>query len=141
MKRTVQLDAVSTGVVSLLVHFNRPDLMRKPLIITIVLALLLGAVALWMADRQWGGYERQARQHEASGLRKTADLSEGILSLQEIFQRLKLPEDTRILEVEREHHDGNMYYEIELVNAEGRIFGLLIDPYTAKVVRQEEEED
>lgn len=115
--------------------------MRKPLIIIIVLALLLGAVTFWMADRQWGGYERQARQHETSGLKKTADLSEGVLSLLEILQRLKLPEDTRILEVEREHHDGNMYYEIELVNAQGRIFELLIDPYTAKVVKQEEEED
>jgi uncharacterized membrane protein YkoI len=141
MNRTVRSDVASTGVVFPLAPFNRLNLMREPLIITIVLALLLGAVALWMAERQWGGYERQARQHEVSGLRKTADLSEGILSLQEILQRLKLSEDTRILEVEREHHDGNMYYEIELVNAEGRIFELLIDPHTAEVVKQEEEED
>ena len=140
MNRAKQPNAVSTGVVSSLVHFYRPDSMLKPLVIIVFLALLLGAVALWMAESQWGGYERQARQHDASGLRKTAELSEGMLSLQEILQRLKLPEDTRILEVEREPHGGKLYYEIELVNAEGRIFELLIDPYTAKVVKQEEED-
>lgn len=140
MSRIMQADTVSAGAISLLVHFYRPDPMRKPFVIIVVLALLLGAAALWMAERQWGGYERQARRDDASGLRKTAELLEGMLSLQEILQRLKLPEDLRILEVEREHHGGKLYYEIELVNAEGRIFELLIDPYTAKVVKQEEED-
>lgn len=114
--------------------------MRNAVIGTVLLALLLGVAAFWMVEKDRRNYERDNRSWEMSGTRKKRGVSPGILSLQEILQRLDLPRGTRVLEVEREYHDGDMYYEIEMVTAEGRVLELYVDPYTAEIVKQEEDD-
>ncbi len=109
--------------------------------LVLVLALLLGAVALWLAREAWEEYEHGEAylphgMEGGTGWRET-----GLLSLREIIRRLDLPEESRILEVEREEKEGRLYYEIELLMPGGRVRELLVDPRTAEVVGMEEEEE
>ncbi|WP_457676332.1 PepSY domain-containing protein [Thiolapillus sp.] len=114
--------------------------MRRAVSTAVILSLLLAGAAFWLAEKEWGGADYRPAHHDSAGLRRAVDFPPGTLSLQEILERLELSPDTRILEVEREHHDGSLYYEIELVTPEGRIFELMIDPHTGKVVGREEED-
>ncbi len=107
--------------------------------LVLVLALLLGAVALWLAREAWEEYEHGEAYlpHGMEG--GTGWREKGFLSLQEIIRRLELPEESRILEVEREEKEGRLYYEIELLMPGGRVRELYVDPRTAEVVGMEEE--
>jgi uncharacterized iron-regulated membrane protein len=107
----------------------------------LILAFLLGVVALWLAHEEWGSYEhgvpyppRRVSGESLSGPR-------GILSLQEIVRRLRLPAGSRLLEVEREEEHGHLYYEIELLMPGGHVQELLVDPHTAEVIGVEVEEE
>lgn len=107
--------------------------------LVLVLALLLGAVALWLAREAWEEYEHGEAYlpHDMEG--GTGWREKGLLSLREIIRRLDLPEKSRILEVEREEKEGLLYYEIEVLMPGGRVRELYVDPRTAEVVGMEEE--
>ena len=107
----------------------------------LLLALLLGLAALWMAREAWEEYEHgEAYQpHDFAGSREGRET--GLLSLEEIMRRLELPRESRILEVEREERDGRLYYEIELLMPGGQVRELYVDPRTAEVVGMEEDEE
>ena len=109
--------------------------------LVLVLALLLGAVALWLAREAWEEYEHGEAYlpHDMEG--GTGWREKGLLSLREIIRRLDLPEKSRILEVEREEKEGLLYYEIEVLMPGGRARELYVDPRTAEVVGMEEEEE
>ena len=106
----------------------------------LLLALLLGFSALWMANHEWEGHEHEkspvVRQ---TGIRPRNDGAQHPLPLHTIIEKLKLPKDTRILEIEREHRSSIMHYDIELVTAEGRIYKIHVDPFTARIVKREKE--
>ena len=106
---------------------------------TVLLALLLGLSALWMADRQWIGYEHEKTPVPQTGVRPIDSNTRTPLPLPAIIERLELPASTRILEIEREHRSEIMHYDIELVTDKGKIYKLHVDPYTAEIVKREEE--
>ncbi len=104
----------------------------------LLLALFLGLASLWMANQEWVSYKHGGEHIPRLEMRAGDAASEGLLPLQEIIRQLRLPADTRILEVEQEHSGRSIHYDIELVTAEGRIYKLHVDPYTAEVVEAEE---
>ncbi len=113
--------------------------MSRPVLSAIfLLALLLGAAALWLAGETWEHYERgeNVGLPEARDGRKMAEY----LPLEEILQRLQLPPGSHILEVEREMENQRLYYEIELLMPDGRVLEWYVDPRTAEVVKTEQEE-
>ncbi|WP_456418185.1 PepSY domain-containing protein [Thiolapillus sp.] len=113
-------------------------MMRYAITGTLLLALLLVLATLWMADREWRDYEHGNDQVPQLETLAGDTASAGPLPLLEIIQRLRLPEDTRILEIKQEHSGHGMHYDIELVTAGGRIYKLSVDPYTAKIIETEE---
>ena len=106
----------------------------------LLLALLLGLLALWMANRQWHDYEKEGKPASPMAVRPLEKKDKNPLPLQTIIGRLQLPKGTRILEIEREHRSHIMHYEFELVTAEGRFYELHVDPYTAEIVEREKED-
>jgi len=107
--------------------------------LVLLLALLLGLAALWMARDAWEEYEHGEAYlpQNLAGGREGRET--GLLPLEEIIRRLELPRESRILEVEREEKGGRLYYEIELLTPGGRVRELYVDPRTAEVVGMEEE--
>ncbi len=111
---------------------------RYLIIATLLSALLLGGAAIWMAEKAWDAYELRDEPDERANISLIEEHAPAPLSLQTLIERLELPRDTRVLEVEREHHGERMYYEIELLTAEGRIYQLHVDPYTAVTIDRKE---
>ncbi len=111
---------------------------RYLVVTTLLFALFLGGAAIWMAEKEWDAYEHRDEPDERVNTRLIDENSPAPLSLRTLVERLELPRDTRILEVEREHHGERMYYEIELLTAEGRIYQLHVDPYTAVIIDRKE---
>ncbi len=64
-----------------------------------------------------------------------------ILPLEVLFERINLPPGSRLLEVELEHEDGRLLYEIEYVIPSGMIEELLVDPHTGEVIGRKLEDD
>ncbi len=111
-----------------------------PVVVALLLAALLAVAALWLAHREWEGYERSEWEEialDAHGGREGA----GPLPLRRLLERLALPEGTRILEIEREHEEGVPVYELELLGPDGRVYELLVDARTGRVIGEEEEDD
>ncbi len=64
-----------------------------------------------------------------------------ILALEVLLERIDLPPNSRLLEIELEHEDGRLLYEIEYVIPSGVIEELLVDPHTAEIIGREREDD
>lgn len=111
---------------------------RLVLFAILLLALLLGAAALWLAGESWEHYERGefVGLPEARVDRQGADY----LPLEDILHRLQLPPGSHVLEVEREMENQRLYYEIELLMPDGHVLEWYVDPRTAEVVKTEQEE-
>jgi uncharacterized iron-regulated membrane protein len=106
--------------------------------LVLALALLLCLAALWLAHETLEEYEH-GEAYMLQDREGDAGWREGeLLPLQEILQRLELPKESRILEVEREVKKGHVYYEIELLMPGGRVREFLVDPRTAEVVGMKE---
>jgi len=104
----------------------------------LIVALGLGVVAWQLARERHEFHElREGISPRNDSIREAG---RGILTLREIIQRMELPEDVRILEVERERKKGKIYYEIELLMPGGIVEERLIDPYTGETVKYEREE-
>ncbi len=108
--------------------------------LVIVLAMVLALAAWWLARRQWTPYEHIGESLPLPGVRMVSQQPGQMIPLGEILGRLQLPAGARILEVERERIDGRLFYEIELVTKEGRIYEVWVDPYTGAVVSREDED-
>jgi uncharacterized membrane protein YkoI len=62
-----------------------------------------------------------------------------ILPLEELLRRLDLGPDTRILEIESEFEGGVRVYEIEYLDASGRVREAMIDARSGAVLADEED--
>ncbi len=113
---------------------------RRVVIVVVCLALLLALAAWGLAQRQWRHYDRIGDSLPLPGVRVVSQRQGEMIPLEEILQRLHLPAGARILEVEREHLDGRLFYEIELVTVEGRIYEVWVDPHTGAVIAKEDED-
>ena len=104
------------------------------MIIIVLTATILGGVALWLANRELDPHEYR----QESLLEHSADKASGMLSLQEILLHLNLPDDIRVLEVEREQQEQKMVYEIELLMPDGHVKEIFVDPLTAQIIDSKE---
>jgi uncharacterized membrane protein YkoI len=104
-----------------------------------MLALALGVVA-WQLARERHEFQ-ELREEISPRTDNNREHGRGILTLQEIIRHMELPEDARILEVERERKNGKIYYEIELLMPGGIVEERLIDPYTGEIVERQYERE
>ncbi len=110
---------------------------RLPVYTALFVALLLGAAAVWMGDQAWDRYQKGSPQ-EVRLASEGAQKEPGSLPLQELLQRLSLPESSRLLEIEVVQHNGVALYEIDLVTPEGAVKELLVDPRSGHVMKGRE---
>ena len=72
---------------------------------------------------------------EAYELRRSGE----ILSLEEILDISSKQIAGRILEVKLEHDDGQMIYEIEVLDNKGIVWEIKLDASTGKIIKQEQD--
>ncbi len=107
----------------------------------LLVALLLGILALWMAHEEWEEYEHHADWRVPELAPGAGAPGSGLLSLDQVVERLRFPEGTRVLEVEREEERDRLVYEIEYLTPEGHYRELRVDPRTAEILGMEDEEE
>jgi len=90
-----------------------------------LLAALLGS-HLAMADADYD---------TARKLREAGD----ILPLETILRKVGKTHPGKVLEVELEKNHGRIIYEIELLDAKGKVWELKVDPRSAEIIKQKEE--
>jgi uncharacterized membrane protein YkoI len=72
----------------------------------------------------------------ARKLRESGD----ILPLETILHKLEATNPGKVLEVELENKHGQLIYEIELLDAKGKVWKLRVDPRTGDVLKQKEDD-
>jgi uncharacterized membrane protein YkoI len=73
---------------------------------------------------------------EARRLQQAGD----ILPLETIIEKAQAIHPGRILEVELESENSHYYYEIELLDDNGRVWEMKLDSQTGKPINQEEDD-
>ena len=96
---------------------------RKSLV-GICLLLIAGSV---LADSD----HDKARQ-----LREAGD----ILSLEKILQKVQSNHPGKVLEVELETKHDKLVYEIELLDAQGKVWKLKVNPHTGELLQRKEDD-
>jgi uncharacterized membrane protein YkoI len=71
----------------------------------------------------------------ARQLRESGD----ILPLETILKRLEKSHPGKVLEVEMESRHGQLLYEIELLDKQGKVWELMVDPRSGEIIRQKTE--
>jgi uncharacterized membrane protein YkoI len=72
----------------------------------------------------------------ARKLREAGD----ILPLETILHKLEQTHPGKVLEVELEKKHGKVMYEIELLDAKGKVWKFRVDPRSGDVVKQKEDD-
>jgi uncharacterized membrane protein YkoI len=72
----------------------------------------------------------------ARTLREAGD----ILPLETILHRLEQTHPGKVLEVELEKSHGQLIYEIELLDAKGKVWKFKVDPRSGAVIKQKEDD-
>lgn len=72
----------------------------------------------------------------ARQLREAGD----ILPLETILEKIQAAYPGKVLEVELEEKHKKLVYEIELLDDKGKVWKLLVDPRTAEVLKQKQDE-
>ena len=63
-----------------------------------------------------------------------------ILPLETILHKLAVSHPGKVLEVELEKKHGQLIYEIELLDADGKVWKLKVDPRNGDVMKQKEDD-
>jgi len=71
----------------------------------------------------------------ARKLRESGD----IMPLETILHKLNQTHPGKVLQVELEHEHGRVIYEIELLDAKGKVWEFKIDPRNGEILKQKEE--
>ncbi len=74
-------------------------------------------------------------QDKALELRQSGD----VLSLEEILKLSRKQIDGRILEVEMEQKRGRIFYELEILSDDGRVWELKVDATTGEIIDKHQE--
>ena len=61
-----------------------------------------------------------------------------VLPLEQLIERMHLGEGVRLLEIEAKLHGGRRLYEVEYVDANGRVHECLLDAQTGEVLREDD---
>lgn len=64
-----------------------------------------------------------------------------ILPLSEILRRIETEAPGRVIEVDYDEEDGRAEYEIEILQADGRLLELEVDAATAEILDRDYEDD
>ena len=62
-----------------------------------------------------------------------------ILPLEQILEQQRRDRPGRVLEVELEHEDGRMVYELELLDADGRVWEIYYDAASGRLLKTDAE--
>lgn len=114
---------------------SRPDNGAMPLLPTTprsrrFVACTVAVAALWA-----GGAAAWARGEDDHERAQQAVQAGQVLPLRTVLERLEREHPGQVLEVELEHDGERWLYEIKLLQADGRLFKLLLDARTAEVLR------
>jgi uncharacterized membrane protein YkoI len=107
--------------------FTRLGLYRWTLIAGVLLALISGGSGRLHADNESDHHRAYRLRHQAA-----------IMPLVQILERLQLPRDCRILEVEQEQEAGRYLYEIEYLTVDGLVHEITVDAVTGKTLTTED---
>ncbi|MEO5342475.1 MAG: peptidase [Gammaproteobacteria bacterium SHHR-1] len=97
------------------------------------LSALLGLV-LGLSSQPWASEDKDA--DKAYALRQ----SHQVLPLQVLLQRVHIPVDARVLEVEYEQKRDRHLYEIEYLLPDGRVEELKVDALSAEILQREQKD-
>jgi uncharacterized membrane protein YkoI len=61
-----------------------------------------------------------------------------VLPLAQLIERMHLGEGARLLEIEAKLHGGRRLYEVEYVDANGRVHEVLLDARTGAILREDD---
>jgi uncharacterized membrane protein YkoI len=61
-----------------------------------------------------------------------------VLPLGQLIERMHLGEGARLLEIEAKLHGGRRLYEVEYVDANGRVHECLLDAQTGEILREDD---
>ena len=77
--------------------------------------------------------------HESAAVRSTA-MPGDILSLQQILQNARQLHAGRVLEAELEESRGGVYYEVEILDANGEVWEMNFDARSGELLGEEQED-
>lgn len=63
-----------------------------------------------------------------------------VLSLDQIFNRARAVKQGRILDADLDEDDGRLVYEIELLDASGRVWEMKLDAKTGRLIELEQDD-
>ena len=84
-----------------------------------------------------GEEKYEAREH--AGVHSMAE-SNGILSLQQILHNARQQHAGRVLEVELEEKHGGVYYEVEILDANGEVWEMNFDARSGELLGEDQED-
>lgn len=101
---------------------------------------LAAALLLWAAA---GGAATDPVLDEVSEAEHVRTLTEAgtILPLAAILERAGRDFPGRVIEIEFDEEHGRYIYELEIVDAEGRVWEVEFDAATAEIIESEQEDD
>ncbi len=100
----------------------------------VLAALLAGTSMFWLAvPRDGSGYDED-RQRAAELLKEGA-----IQPLESVLDRARALHPGRVIEVELESERGRHFYEVELLDEDGRVWELKFDATSGELVEEERE--
>ena len=100
-----------------------------------VLLVLLGSALACAAALAPGAHadndDKRIRRLQGSG---------EILPLEQIFNRARAVKQGRIVDTDLDEDDGRLVYEIELLDARGRVWEMKLDARTGKLIEIEQDD-
>lgn len=90
--------------------------------------LVLGLLPVFAVAEE--GHEQARRLKEAGE----------ILPLQQIIKQAQAEHPGRVIEAELDNRDGLHVYEVELLDAHGEVWELLLDAATGKLIKRERDD-
>lgn len=94
----------------------------------VLAVLMILMLPLWvMADND---HERARALHESGK----------IVALEQILENVREEYPGRLLEIKLEQEDDKVIYEVELLDAEGRVWELELDAVTGKLLKRKQDD-
>ncbi|MBX3578325.1 MAG: PepSY domain-containing protein [Rhizobiaceae bacterium] len=110
-------------------------MMARPLIRTLLVGIMLSAATLAQADRGRGGHDDDDSERARQGA-----LSGEYMPLADLMKVVKAAYPGQIVETELEERDGAVYYEIYVLQADGRVIEVKVDARTGRILKAEEDD-
>lgn len=105
--------------------------MKTRLVLLVLLGAALACAAALAPLAHADNDDKRIRRLQNSG---------DILPLEQIFNRARAVKQGRILDADLDEDDGRLVYEIELLDARGRVWEMKLDARTGKLIEIEQDD-